>query len=73
MGGIFDVHNAARTDHAVQVVGFGVENGTEYFILKNSWGKGWGENGFMRIEAREDYGLCGLYWNCSYPVIEGSV
>lgn len=73
-GGIWtkDLNSGDNTDHAMQAVGFGVEDGTEYFILKNSWGKGWGEDGFMRIEARDDveHGLLGIYWNCDYPVID---
>jgi hypothetical protein len=40
--------------HAVAVVGY--DNINEYWICKNSWGKGWGENGFFRI----GYGECGI-------------
>lgn len=37
-------------DHAVQLIGYGMNNATqEYFILKNSWGNGWGMDGYMHI------------------------
>ena len=43
-------------DHAVVIVGYGTEKGIDHWIVKNSWGPKWGENGFFRI--RRD--LCGL-------------
>lgn len=35
--------------HAVKIVGWGNENGTNYWICANSWGTAWGEDGFFRI------------------------
>jgi len=45
-------------DHAVLIVGFGSSNGLNYWIVKNSYGPNWGENGYFRI-AR-GYGTCGI-------------
>jgi len=48
-------------DHAVIAVGYGSENGKDYWILRNSWGTGWGESGYMRIAASASgEGVCGV-------------
>jgi C1A family cysteine protease len=57
-------------DHAVLVVGYGVENGKEYFIIKNSWGETFGENGYIRISRnRHMGGTCGVATMPSYPIV----
>ena len=35
--------------HAITIVGFGVEDGVDYWTVKNSWGPFWGDNGYFRI------------------------
>ncbi|PIO52677.1 papain family cysteine protease, partial [Teladorsagia circumcincta] len=50
-GGIY-VHTAGkqRGGHAVKIIGWGVENGTKYWTVANSWNTDWGEDGgYFRI------------------------
>lgn len=58
-------------DHAILAVGYGqTETGTEYYIVKNSWGADWGEEGYIRIEATTDgAGICGVNQFVFFPTI----
>jgi len=59
-------------DHGVLIVGYGAESGTEYWIVKNSWGPSWGDNGYVKIERSDstnDQGVCGVAMQPSYPVV----
>merc|ERR1711951_118583 len=58
-GGIFSgCPESSSYDHGVTVVGYGTENGTPYWLIKNSWGTGWGENGFIRM--KRGVNMCGI-------------
>lgn len=68
--GVISTKCGTNLDHGVLVVGYGEENGTLYWLVKNSWGTGWGDNGYVKIkrsESRNDEGLCGISMQPSYP------
>jgi cathepsin L len=46
-------------DHAVTAVGYGVLNGAKYWLIKNSWGKSWGDGGYVKL-AKDWDNMCGV-------------
>ncbi|XP_056335069.1 cathepsin S, ortholog 1 [Danio aesculapii] len=59
--------SSALINHAVLVVGYGSENGHDYWLVKNSWGTAWGENGFIRMARNKN--MCGISNFGIYPTI----
>jgi C1A family cysteine protease len=56
-------------DHAVEIVGYGTENGIDYWKVRNSWSTSWGEEGYVRIQrssSTNDIGVCGIAAEPSY-------
>ena len=45
----YDETGDKRVVHSVSVVGFGVEDDTKYWLVRNSWGSHWGVDGFFRV------------------------
>ena len=67
----------AAINHAAVVVGWGVdeESNKPYWLVKNSYGQDWGENGYARLEMSFDpatnYGVCGFFSEQNYPLTDG--
>jgi C1A family cysteine protease len=60
-------------DHGVLVVGYGTDGDQDYWLVKNSWGTTWGEEGYVLIcracDKNGDEGECGINMEPSYPII----
>jgi len=70
--GVLSTGCGTQLDHGVLAVGYGVEDGTKYWKVKNSWGSSWGDSGYIHIErGAGGSGECGILMSASYPVVNG--
>ena len=67
--GVFTGDCGTSLNHVVAIVGYGSADGVDYWLVKNSWGTGWGEDGYMRIQRNSGSaeGRCGIAMYTSYP------
>jgi len=70
-GGVLDSANCGTSlDHAVEAVGYGTMDGTDYYIVRNSWGSSWGDRGYIKIAAVDGPGICGIQMHAVYPTVK---
>ena len=55
---IFCPGSESNLNHAVTIVGYGNENNTDYWLVKNSWGVSWGEEGYIKVKRGAS--VCGI-------------
>ncbi|KAJ3648356.1 hypothetical protein Zmor_020166 [Zophobas morio] len=69
-GGVYynEKCSTSHTNHGVVVVGYGTENGHDYWVVKNSWGSDWGLNGYIKM-ARNRNNNCAIASYAYLPIL----
>nr|XP_046273344.1 cathepsin S-like isoform X2 [Scatophagus argus] len=67
--GVYKDHTCTHNvNHGVLVVGYGRERGHDYWLVKNSWGVSYGDEGYIKM-ARNRYNQCGIALYACFPIM----
>lgn len=68
--GVYIEHACSPTnlDHAVLAVGYGIEGGQAYWLVKNSWAASWGDQGYIKM-AKDMHNMWGIATEAFYPKV----
>jgi len=69
--GVLDTSCSTRTNHAIQIVGYGHDeaSGLDYWLTSNSWTTVWGDKGYAKIAITQGEGILGINLKPSYPIL----
>ncbi|XP_063039889.1 procathepsin L-like [Engraulis encrasicolus] len=70
VSGIYNDPHCSKTitNHVVLIVGYGTEDGKDYWLVKNSWGAHWGDHGYLKM-SRNQNNQCGVASYATYPQV----